>query len=99
MGLAGKLAFQFDRRTQIQGQALFDSRAVRLVDAAEDHAHVDVADGRIFGARLALESAGNLSIGCNCPIFRSNRTCKHLWAAVLEADREGALSQAAGERL
>jgi len=98
MGLAAKLAFQFDRRTQIKGQGLFHSRAVRFTDASQDHACADVADGRLYGVRMALTENGRLSVRCDCPTFRGYLTCTHLWAAVLEADRAGVLMSALSER-
>jgi superfamily II DNA or RNA helicase len=98
MGLAAKLAFQFDRKTQIKGQGLFHSRAVRFTDAGQDHAYADVADGKLWDVRISLLDDGRLSLKCTCPSFRGYLTCIHIWAAVLEADREGVLVAAANQR-
>ena len=98
MGLASKLAFQFDRKTQVRGQGLFHSRAVRFTDASPDHAYADVADGRLYDVRMALTDNGRLSVKCTCPSFRGYLSCTHIWAAVLEADREGVLVAASNER-
>ena len=38
-----------------------------------------------------------LRISCACPYFDDNGECKHLWAAILEADRIGALTLAVAE--
>jgi hypothetical protein len=100
MGLASKLAFQVDRSTQIHGQDLFRTHAVRLMDASESHAQAEVADNRTYTVRLRLPAPGvsRLSVACNCQSFRGNVTCKHVWATVLEADREGVLADAQNER-
>ena len=98
MGLVSKLAFQFDRKTQYRGQRLFDARSVRLTAKSEDHAQGNVADGRLYEVRLALGGNGRLGIHCTCAQFRGYHSCLHVWAAILQADREGALSAAADER-
>jgi hypothetical protein len=38
---------------------------------------------------------GRLLVYCACPYFADFGRCKHLWAAVLEADRRGVLGEAA----
>ena len=37
---------------------------------------------------------GRLLVSCECPYFGEFGQCKHLWAAVLEADRRNALTEA-----
>ncbi len=98
MGLVSKLAFQFDRKTQYRGQRLFDSRSVRLTGKSDDHAQGNVADGRLYEVKLALAGNGRLGTYCTCAQFRGYHSCVHVWAVILQADREGALSAAAGER-
>jgi superfamily II DNA or RNA helicase len=39
-----------------------------------------------------------MSVHCTCPEFRGYQSCLHVWAVILQADREGALSAAAAER-
>ena len=98
MGIASKLAFQFDRKTQIRGQRLFDARSVRLTDRGDNHARADVADGRLYDVRMALGENGRLIVNCTCPAFRGYHSCLHIWASVLEADHKGALSSAIDHR-
>ncbi len=98
MGLVSKLAFQFDRKTQYRGQRLFDARSVRLTGKGDDHARGHVADGRLYEVTLTLAGNGRLGTLCNCPQFRAYHSCMHVWAVILQADREGALSAAAAER-
>ena len=96
MALASKLAFQSPRTLQYEGQQLFHASAVRLTEFDSQHAAARVADGRLYEVRLALENHNVLSMGCTCPTYHKERLCRHIWAAVLESDREGAL-RAAGE--
>ncbi|HWC98443.1 MAG TPA: DEAD/DEAH box helicase [Candidatus Sulfopaludibacter sp.] len=91
MPLASKLAFQLARGVQYQGQRLFEARSVRITDGASDHAAASVADGRLYDVHLMLIEGGQLLVKCTCANFRSRSACQHLWAAILEADRERVL--------
>ena len=96
MPLASKLAFQFERRLQFNGMNLFQSRAVRITEANQAHLYGEVQGGQRYTVRLTYE-AGRLLVYCSCPYFADYGRCKHLWAAVLEADRRGVLGEAAVE--
>ena len=94
MPLASKLAFQFERRLQFKGLNLFHARAVRITDANQAHLYGDVQGGSRYTIRLTYED-GRLLVYCSCSYFADFGRCKHLWAAVLEADRRGVLGEAA----
>src|SRR5947209_5099285 len=98
MSLSSKLAFQFDRGVQIRGSEIFADDAVRAIDVEPNHFHGMVKGGRVYEVCLQYKHAGTLTVSCQCPYFDDRGACKHLWAAVLEADRRGALSAAAHER-
>ena len=93
MPLASKLAFQFERRLQFKGLNLFHARAVRITDANQAHLYGDVQGGNRYNIRLTYED-GRLLVFCSCSYFADFGRCKHLWAAVLEADRRGVLGEA-----
>ena len=93
MPLASKLAFQFERRLQFKGLNLFHARAVRITDANQSHLYGDVQGGSRYNIRLTYET-GRLLVYCSCSYFADFGRCKHLWAAVLEADRRGVLGEA-----
>src|ERR1039458_1168805 len=93
MPLARKLAFQFERRLQFKGVNLYHARAVRITDANQAHLFGEVQGSSPYTIRLAHES-GRLLVYCACPYFAEFGRCKHLWAAVLEADRRGVLGEA-----
>jgi hypothetical protein len=93
MTLAAKLAFDFDKRVQFQGMGLARSGAVRVNESGPDFLAAFVQGGRKFQVGLSLEET-HLLAACECSYFAEWGPCKHLWAAVLEADRLGALSEA-----
>src|ERR1035437_7339925 len=93
MPLASKLAFQFERRLQFKGVNLYHARAVRITDANQAHLFGEVQGSSAYTIRLAHES-GRLLVYCACPYFAEFGRCKHLCAAVLEADRRGVLGEA-----
>ena len=93
MPLASKLAFQFDRRLQFKGLNLFHAQAVRISEANQAHLFGEVQGTSRYPIRMTHE-AGRLWVFCACPYFADFGRCKHLWAAVLEADRRGVLGEA-----
>jgi hypothetical protein len=97
MTLAAKLAFQFEKKVQIRGQDLYDQHAVKVVEASPSHLAAKVMETRLFEVGLNY-AEGSLLIGCDCPYYFEHGPCKHIWAAVLEADRRGSLSDARDSR-
>jgi superfamily II DNA or RNA helicase len=93
MPLASKLAFQFERPLQFKGLNLFHAHAVRISEANQAHLFGEVQGGNRYPIRMTHD-AGRLSVYCACPYFADFGRCKHLWAAVLEADRRGVLGEA-----
>src|ERR1035437_8353718 len=94
MPLASKLAFQFERPLQFKGLNLFHARAVRISEANQAHLCGEVQGGCRYPIRMTHEAA-RLSVYWACASFADFGRCKHLWAAVLEADRRGVLGEAA----
>jgi hypothetical protein len=93
MTLSAKLAFQFDRRVQMRGQALHLSGAVRVLQASPREFTADVTGTRLYSVELNYRP-GWLNIACDCPYFEDTGPCKHVWACILEADRRGSLAEA-----
>jgi hypothetical protein len=93
MPLASRLAFQFDKRVQFKGLGLFDSRAVRVTDESPSHLQAVVTGSRPYDVQVTHQD-GRLAVSCECPYFAEFGQCKHLWAAILEADRRSALADA-----
>src|SRR5579872_1789282 len=93
MTLAAKLAFEFDKRVQFKGHGLARTGAIRVKDSGPDHIHSTVQGGQIYQVDLDLVNEA-LEAFCQCPYFNEWGPCKHLWAAILEADRIHALTNA-----
>jgi hypothetical protein len=93
MPLASRIAFQFDRRFQTKGLYLFAARAVRVTGESASHLNAVVTGGRLYQVQIRHDD-GHLLVFCECPAFEEYGQCKHLWAAILEADRRGALTEA-----
>ncbi len=93
MPLASRLAFQFEKRVQVRGVDLYQSRAVRVSEESARHLNAKVLGGRPYDVEISHDD-GRLLVYCECPYFDEFGQCKHLWAALLEADRRGALADA-----
>ncbi|MGD1095831.1 MAG: DEAD/DEAH box helicase [Bryobacteraceae bacterium] len=93
MPLASRLAFQFEKGVQIRGVGLFQSRAVRVSEQSPRHLNAVVMGGKPYQVEISHDD-GRLLVFCECPYFEEYGQCKHLWAAVLEADSRGALAEA-----
>jgi superfamily II DNA or RNA helicase len=96
MSLSSKLAFYFEKRVQIKGIGIYQARSVHVVESSPDHLNAVVQGTDLYSIHLRYE-ASNLEISCTCPYFEGQGDCKHLWAAILEAERIGALSNAAAD--
>src|SRR3954451_8462713 len=96
MPLASKLAFYFEKRVQFKGIGLFQSRRVKGSSYSPGNFEAVVSGGEDYPVRLRFRDK-RLRISCTCPYFDENGECKHLWAAILEADRIGALTLAVAE--
>ncbi len=99
-GIADRAAGAFPPNACVAGFALFAARKVELtvIDESAVDALVKVKSPRRVSLRAA---AGMLSIRCSCPApparGEASSTglvvgCKHAWASLLEADREGVLA-------
>ncbi len=70
------------------------SRAVRLNEGSPRHFHGEVQGTRYYQVNIDFDGRTVL-LGCECPFFTSTGPCKHLWAAVLESERRGLLTEVA----
>ena len=89
VALAPKLAFYFEKRVQFKGIGLFQSRRIDISSYSPGHLDAIVHGGEDYTVRLRFIDK-RLRIGCTCPYFDDNGECKHVWAAILEADRRDA---------
>jgi superfamily II DNA or RNA helicase len=93
MLLASRLAFHFRQNSVILGRELSFRGAVRLVHGDARHVEATVFGGRAYDVQLCLNDS-DLIVSCTCPFFQDVGPCKHLFAVVLEADRQTLLTDA-----
>jgi hypothetical protein len=92
MPLLEEFARDFDRSVQARGREYFRRRAAKVTAAHPRHVEASVAGGNRYKVKVSWDGDGEPTYDCSCPFFRDrNEPCKHLWAALLQADRDGLL--------
>jgi superfamily II DNA or RNA helicase len=93
MSLVSKLAFQVEKQVQLKGYTVFNAKRVTVFEESPISMMAYVqGEERYTVALILVDSA--LEVECSCPAYAQYGPCKHIWAAILEADRRGALSLA-----
>jgi len=91
MSLTSMAAYLFDRKVRSRGQAIYDNRRVHVESLGPDHFHAQVQGGDLYDVRITKIDLG-LELWCGCIAFEEYGPCKHVWTAMLEADRRGAMA-------
>src|SRR3954468_21921195 len=80
-------------RTRAKGADYSRSGAVIEIGGGEWSAHATVRGTRDYRVELRRESGTDrFTASCECPYYADRgEICKHIWAALLEADRRGLL--------
>src|SRR6478672_11777170 len=80
-------------RTRAKGANYFRSGSVIEIGGGEWSAHAMVRGTRDYRIELRRESGTDrFTASCECPYYADRgEICKHIWAALLEADRRGLL--------
>lgn len=88
--LTGRVGHAFTAQVMVEGFACH-ARGVELSAVTSTTVHAKLRSKQAH--QVVLEDAGGrLLVGCSCPARSSGRAaCRHAWAALLEADRQGAL--------
>jgi superfamily II DNA or RNA helicase len=93
MSLESRCQARFPARDRRRGNAYFRDGRVEIegLHAGEMFATVTGFGGRSYAVVLDWTAAadGTLLVSCECPWFGDSHLCKHVWAAILAADREG----------
>ncbi len=93
--LSEKISKQVDRLSQERGRLYFIGGAVKRIEGDAWRVDARVQGSHLYAVRIAFAD-DFLEVTCSCPFFdRDLETCKHIWAAVLAAEREGFLKEPA----
>jgi superfamily II DNA or RNA helicase len=87
--ISKSVASHFADRSRIRGQAYFVRGHVTIKDASKDHANAVVRGTRSYRVEITLTDR-ELVVRCDCPL---EGTCKHMWATLLEAERQSFLGR------
>jgi superfamily II DNA or RNA helicase len=95
------LAPHVSSRTRAKGLDYFRSGGVIEMGGGEWTAHAVVRGTRDYRVDLLRESGtDSFTASCECPYYADRgEICKHIWAALLEADRRGLLAGEGGDVL
>lgn len=89
--IADRVGHAFQPPTISQGFAAWFKGGVHVSHASDRAFHAKVHGKRVAEVKIVYE-AGRLHTSCTCVAKSLGLdVCKHLWAALLEADRSGAL--------
>src|SRR4051812_28031619 len=95
MSISSHLARYFSPGVRQRGSGYFREGRVRL-----RHGSAGEFEGSVRGTEaydVAIAVAGNeLRLYCDCAFFATDGPCKHLWAAILAAEKLHYLTEAAG---
>lgn len=91
--LTSLLARDFSSVDRHRGLDYFRGRRVRIVHGDETALEAIVRGTGVYEVSMRY-AAGALYVSCSCPYFESNSSCKHLWAVILSAEKEGYLRAA-----
>jgi len=91
MPIANMSAYLFDRTVRSKGESLHAARRIYVESSGPEHFNAQVQGGDLYDVRMKKFDQG-LEVWCDCPYFEDYGPCKHLWTAMLEADRRGAMA-------
>ncbi|MGH7816227.1 MAG: SNF2-related protein [Candidatus Binatia bacterium] len=90
--LTARLFNQVDRTSQERGRRYFLRGAVSFIEGTPWSMRAGVQGTRLYDVQVASEKH-HINASCTCPFFeRELAPCKHIWAALLAAERSGFLT-------
>lgn len=91
VSIADRVARAFSPLACVRGYRYFERRKVTLSNVTERGVDADVKGKRTQRVRLRVDG-GQLAAACSCAAKALGpAACRHLWATLLEIDRQGAL--------
>ena len=95
--LASILAKGFDLSPRKRGDEYFRLSRVKVRAGSSTELSATVKGSEPYEVLLKV-SGSKLAVSCTCPYFLGGQACKHLWAAILTADKEGFLADASSAK-
>lgn len=96
--LTEKLFKQVHRVAQERGRSYFFAGSVKRIEGDAWRANAKVQGSSLYEVRITSED-DFLDVKCSCPYFeRALETCKHIWAALLAAERQELLKGPASKK-
>ncbi len=91
--LADSLTRSFSSAVRAKGEAYLHDGRVSAEVSEPDRAEYAVRGTMAtpYVVLLGPDGSGRLNAACDCPHAEGGQLCKHVWAALLQADEEGAL--------
>ncbi len=93
MSLESRCQARFPARDRRRGQAYYRDLRVDVHSVQPDGLFATVAGSGAQSYEVILDwtaaAEGTLLVSCECPWFADFNLCKHVWAVILAADREG----------
>ena len=94
--LADRVARAFPPLACVRGFRYFARRRVDLANVSESGLDAEVKGQRVQHVRLRIQD-GRLASGCSCAAkVLGPAACRHVWATLLEIDRQGAFDTLRG---
>jgi superfamily II DNA or RNA helicase len=94
MKLSQRLEGEFSASIRQRGQTYHWQHLIRMRSGDARDVQADVTGMEHYGLTLHWD-APFLTVWCDCPFFEKEGPCKHLWGAILAAEAQGYLSEAA----
>jgi superfamily II DNA or RNA helicase len=94
MKLSQRLEGEFKTAVRQRGLNYHWQHLVRIRSGDARGVQADVTGSERYGMTLNWDDPF-LTVWCDCPYFEREGPCKHLWAAILAAETQGYLSEAA----
>ena len=96
MTLASRLAHFVGWRVRERGRQYSQMGRVEITACGAERVEAVVSGSAAYDVWLA-RNGEDLQVFCPCPFFSGGEPCKHVWAAILEADQRKALRGPAGD--
>lgn len=94
MALASKLSHAFNSQSRKRGENYFRYGYVQIDEGSDSLVAARVQGGASYEVNLEFDGKRALLAGCGCPYFDREGACKHIWATILAAEKQGYLSSA-----